>query len=299
MLRRAFALLAMSVVGFATAALVASPATAQVNPPINFIENELSEVDFQNTCEGTKVSFTSGSFQDVYEWNVEVNGVSFGEFDSPAPGETANVFVPNFGAAGEIEVSFNNAPAPSWPQYHTWSEPHGVDCDGILEVELTQPTCDNELGSILIPSPPADLPQFIPPYVYKLNGEDVERGSTQEVEVGTHLIEVYQPAFGPWSEKLLRDWEYEVVAAEDCPTPTPTTSTSPTPTPSPTTTATGTGGGSDDGQSLPMTGSPVNTLGLAGAALLLGGSTAVGLSIAWKRRSNKDAVDNLVAESTE
>lgn len=125
----------------------------------------------------------------------------------------------------------------------------------VPEPEVTQPTCETE-GSITFP---VQTPMGI---FYRLNGEDVELGSTHTLAPGTHTVEAFLPPIAIATTETgsgedlepIKVWTI-TIEEPDCP--------------------------GDGGGELPKTGSPVMFLvGGAAALLVIGG----GLFLMARRR---------------
>ena len=77
----------------------------------------------------------------------------------------------------------------------------------IKEPSVTQPTCEGANGYIHIPA--VDRLHL---FNYKIDGEPVERGSSNAVTEGHYKV----IAIGKVTGKKYQSWHFEIVAAEDC-----------------------------------------------------------------------------------
>ncbi|HEY8452021.1 MAG: LPXTG cell wall anchor domain-containing protein [Micromonosporaceae bacterium] len=217
--RRVLAGLAGLAVAVVTALAAASPAQAQgVEPPPRF-----------DTCAGTHLllpGIQGGS------WTVTVGGDAFfpAEGDEqPGPGEVVNLFVP--AGSGEIAWTLFVGEQAVDSGTHTWTDPG--TCDELPDPTHTQPTCDAP-GTITIPELPgeetggaieregagvqAEGPTSVPGVSFRLDGNEVEAGSTHEVEPGTHEVTLQQVfTFGAIQvELIVQRWVIDI-EEPDCP----------------------------------------------------------------------------------
>jgi LPXTG-motif cell wall-anchored protein len=193
--RRLLAGLAGLALGIGGAVALAAPAQA-VDLPVP---------EFQDTCDGTYVQLPDAAGG---EWSVTTGGDPYwpGEDDVQPGPAGAWVFVP--ADSGEIKVLYGTGEGdPAEIASRTWYEPRV--CELIPGPVHTQPTCDM-LGTITIPDLPEEpeeppvmvlrelttaleelpaIPEATGP-IWLLDGEEVEDGSTHEVEPGTHVVEL-------------------------------------------------------------------------------------------------------------
>jgi LPXTG-motif cell wall-anchored protein len=213
----------------------------------------LSDVKFHDDCDGTWVTVKSGDFLHKYEWTIKQ---TYGDFELAfelKKGEDKTVFVPK--DVGEFKVDFKDSPDRDWPRKHEWEEPR--ICKIVQDPTVTQPTCEDPTGEIMIPEAPENVDN---PLQYRLDGVDVDRGSTHEVGPGTYVVTAH--LVDDYKDKLLKTWTIEIVEP-DCPEETPPPDD---------------GGG---GGELPKTGVQTALLG-AGALLLL--ALGGGLYVVTRRR---------------
>jgi len=131
--------LAIAVTG---ALAVASPAQATFDHQDWHRELAYSNVDFHDTCEGTYVTITSGNVLRKYEWTISY-GEEVIEVELAAGGVDAGA-TPIPPDAGEITVTFKNAPQGNWPKTHTWTEPE----EGCEDPEPEPEPEPEELGTV-------------------------------------------------------------------------------------------------------------------------------------------------------
>jgi LPXTG-motif cell wall-anchored protein len=227
-----------------------------VAAPAQATGQSLSDVKFEDNCDGTFVTLKSGSVLEKYEWTIEQQYGDFLLDVELKKGEKKTVFVPK--DVGEFKVDFAHSPH-GWPKKHEWKEPR--ICKIVQDPTVTQPTCEDPTGEIMIPEAPENVDN---PLQYRLDGVDVDRGSTHEVGPGTYVVTAHLvDPYDPYKDKLIKTWTIEIVAPEDCPEETPPPDD---------------GGG---GGELPKTGVQTVLLG-AGALLLL--ALGGGLYVVTRRR---------------
>jgi LPXTG-motif cell wall-anchored protein len=230
-----------------------------VAAPAQATGQSFSDVKFEDNCDGTFVTLKSGSVLEEYEWTIEQQYGDFLLNVELKKGEKKTVFVPK--DVGEFQVDFKYSPRdwpPKWPRKHVWKEPR--ICKIVQDPTVTQPTCEDPIGEIMIPEAPENVDN---PLQYRLDGVDVDRGSTHEVGPGTYVVTAHLvDPYDPYKDKLIKTWTIEIVEP-DCPEETPPPDD---------------GGG---GGELPKTGVQTVLLG-AGALLLL--ALGGGLYVVTRRR---------------
>lgn len=194
--RRLIAGLAGLAIGLGGAIAAAVPAQAQERVPT-------PEYGVLDTCVGSNVVLKGG---EEITWTVTAGGETYfpaaGD-EQPGTGEQQIVFVP--AEAGEIAIGLGE-PLDGWPKTHTWEEPAGLPCEEIPGPTHTQPTCEDP-GEITIPALP-ELPEVMTrtaplelsrvdalesndspfSFRFRLDGEEVEPGSSHTVEPGTYVV---------------------------------------------------------------------------------------------------------------
>lgn len=240
-----------------------------------------SSVEFENTCDGTLVTITSGTELDQYQWVVADNGPQGGAaVEELASGESTTVFAPKSWAS--ISVFYTALPVdgvtgPSletWPDW-IWEAP--ADCPppgDQLPPELGEWSfdCDTVEITFVNPFDTTETFSFEPstgePKQVEIVGDDsatVEFPSSEGLTVEIRLVEQGTPGVLLADPLELRSELWDELGCDDDQTP-----------------PSGEGADEDgEGGELPVTGSRTGFFALGAVALLAAGG---GLLLLVRRR---------------